>query len=150
MYHRCAPSRSKSSFHLVEVRVHHLFNFFDVDGVTGVVVTQSPPIEEESSIFFIGKPLARSKTPRGLPKSKTSLLAWLSQHGNHQSSLSNGSTKLGFSSFAKTEFKQLSGKRFWLRELQSPSQRWVGWKCPKPIARRLQSPSQRCERVKLW
>ena len=49
--------------------------FFDVDGVTGVVVTESPPIEEESAIIFIGKPIARSKTPRGLPKSKISLLA---------------------------------------------------------------------------
>ena len=52
--------------------------FFDVDGVTGVVVTESPPIEEESAIIFIGKPIARSKTPRGLPKSKISLLAILS------------------------------------------------------------------------
>ena len=74
------------------------------------------------------KPPWGSKTPGGLPKSKTSLLAWLSQTGNHQSILSKESTKQVFSSFAKTEFKKLSGTRFWLRELQSPSQRWVGWK----------------------
>ena len=91
-----------------------------------VVVTESPPIEEESAIIFIGKPIARSKTPRGLPKSKISLLARLSQVGDRTSSLSEKSTKQVFSSFAKTGFERLLGHGFWLRELQSPSQRWVG------------------------
>jgi hypothetical protein len=46
--------------------------------VVEVVVTESPPIEEESAIIFIGEPMARSKTPVGLPKSRIPLLAILS------------------------------------------------------------------------
>lgn len=81
-------------------------SFFEVDGVTGVVVTQSPPIiQEESSIFLIGKPLVRSKTPRGLPKSKTALLERLSQVGGLNISVSEKSRQQVLAALPKPSLK---------------------------------------------
>ena len=48
----------------MKVRVHHLL-VCKVDGVTGVVVTQSPPLEEESSIFLLANPKRGQKPQAG-------------------------------------------------------------------------------------